>query len=191
MSTIDGARLTDKIEQFAEYHRPGVDGLYLRGFGTARLFGPDGQLKQLVEFENLITEVGDQYYGDRAAAIGSIAAVTGMQLGTGSTTPAKTGAGAAMVTVGTGSTPLVALTGGYPQSSLVSTKRRISYRVTWAAGVATQNSLNEVVLTNQSTGTQTAVPAANCISRALLSPVVNKAAGDSLQVDWHHELLGA
>lgn len=36
------------------------------GHVVAELFGPDGELKNRVETHNLITDVGDQYYGDRA-----------------------------------------------------------------------------------------------------------------------------
>lgn len=141
-------------------------------------------------FDNLITQIGDQYYGERAAGIASPPAqVTGMQLGTGTTAVAKTGAGAAIVTVVTSS--LVAIDSGFPTSALSGSSRRIQWKVTWAAGVATSNNISEVALVNQSTATQTAAPASATIARALLSPVVNKAAGDTLAITWHHDLLGA
>jgi hypothetical protein len=57
--------------------------------------------------------------------------------------------------------------------------------------VATANNIAEVVLTNQSTGTQTAVPEADSIARALLSPTVNKGAADTLAITWNHDILGA
>ena len=140
--------------------------------------------------DNLVTQIGDQYYGERAAGVASPPAqVTGMQLGTGSTAPSKTGAGAAIVTLTASS--LVALTGGYPTSALNGSSRRITWQTLWGAGVATANGLNEVALVNQSTGTQTAAPASATIARALLSPVVNKGASDTLTVTWTYDLLGA
>jgi hypothetical protein len=50
------------------------------GHVVAEMFGPDGELKARVEVHNLVTDVGDQYYGDRAvnklAASKTITAIT-------------------------------------------------------------------------------------------------------------------
>jgi hypothetical protein len=237
------------------------------GWGFYELRGPDGELKQRGEFSNLVTQVGDQYYGDRAAQIvGSTVAITaitnatsavvttsaahgfgvgdsiliagvtpagyngrwgitavgssttftiyvgtalgagsafgtaqgltlpgasGMRLGTGVTAVAKTGAGAAIVTVGTGTNNSKAFDSTWPQSSLSGSSRRIQYKTTWAAGDATQNSLAEVVITTEQPLSQVAGTAANTISRALLSPTVNKGASDTLAITWNNDLLGA
>lgn len=241
----------------------------LKGFGYYELRGPDGKLKQRGEFSNLITQVGDQFYGDRAATIAgaalttnaitnadpavvtvttahglavgdvvtlagvtaattdlnnswvvestpssttfgitlgvapgavsdangtatparSLCAVTGMRLGTGTTAVAKTGAGAAIVTYITGSA--LALDASYPASSLSGSSRQIQYKRTWAAGVATSAAISEAVITIETPLTDAAGSAANTISRALLDPVVNKGAGDSLAIVWNHLLLGA
>lgn len=168
----------------------------ITGHGFWELFDENGDLKGRGEFSNLITQVGDQYYGERAAGIASPPAqATGMQLGTGTTAPAKTGAGAAIVTLVANS--LVALDSGFPVSIAPgaggghATARRIQWKVTWAAGTATANAISEVVLTNQATGTQTAAPASATISRALPNPTINKGANDTLAITWNHDLLGA
>ena len=171
----------------------------IRGHGFVELFtprrnmlsGPRGMvLAQYVEFDNLVTQVGDQYYGERAAGIGSPPAqVTGMRLGTGSTAVAKTGAGAAIVTYVTASH--LAIDATWPQSSIPSTARRIQWKTTWGAGVATATGIAEVVITNETPLTNVAGTAANTISRALISPTVNKGASDTLAVTWNHDLLGA
>lgn len=185
--TVDAARMRDEMACAASYARGGdTDDAFVRGHGVAELRGPDGALKQRVTFTNIVTQVGDQMYGERGAGLaGAPAAPTGMALGTGSTAAAKTGAGAALVTATASSAVVV----GTPTSSLSSTLRRIQYVTTWAAGVATASGLNEVVLQN---GTATTVPSntvtTNIIARALLSPVVNKGAGDSLTVTWNHDL---
>jgi len=153
------------------------------------LRGPDGQLKARGEFGNLVTQVGDQFYGDRAAAIGAINTVTGMRLGTGTTAVAKTGAGAAIVTYVAASQK--AIDGAFPTSALSGSSRRIEWKTTWAAGEATATGIAEVVITNETPLTNVAGAAANTISRALISPTVNKAAGDTLAVTWQHDLLGA
>ena len=165
-----------------------------RGFYQHRDEG--GDLLGLGVFANLITDIGDQYYGERAAGIGSPPAqVTGMKLGTGSTAVAKTGAGAAIGTyAGAGVTASKAIDGTWPQSSQpggAGTARQIQWRTSWSAGQATVNGLNEVVISNQTSLADDAGTAANTISRALLSPVVNKGASDTLTITWNHNLLGA
>jgi hypothetical protein len=112
----------------------------------------------------------------------------GMKLGTGSTAVAKNGAGAALVTYTSGSQQAFDAT--WPQSSS-SSGRRIQYKTTYAAGTATASGLNEVVIVNENVFADATTAAANTISRALLSPVVNKGASDSLAITWNHTLLGA
>lgn len=195
----DTTGITDLMEHSLQARRPLADKFGISGGGVARLWTPRRNmlngparliLAQEVEFENLVTQVGDQYYGERAAGISSPPnQVTGMRLGTGSTTPAKTGAGAAIVTYTSGSQ--VAISGSFPTSALNGSSRRIQWQSLWAAGVATASGLNEVVITNENPLTNVAGTAANTISRALLNPVVNKGASDTLTVTWNHDLLGA
>ncbi len=156
---------------------------------TIEVFGPDGELKSREVTHNIITQVGDQFYGERAAGVaGAPAAVTGMKLGTGSTAPAKTGAGAALVTYLTNSHQ--ALT-GTPTSSLSGSSRRITYAATWAAGKATTASpVTEVVIINDALADATSTAAAT-ISRALVGSVAAKGASDTLTITWTHDLLGA
>jgi len=181
--------IRDEVTSVAEYRRGDADAVGIRGHGVAELYNVEGALVQSVPFVNLVTQVGDQFYGDRAAAIGSIAAVTGMRLGTGTTAVAKTGAGAAIVTYVTSSQ--VAITGGFPTTALSGGSRRITWETTWAAGVATATGIAEVVLTNESPLTDVAGAAANTVARVLLGTTVNKGASDSLKVTWTHDLLGA
>lgn len=172
-----------------------ADHLGLSGHGWHLHTNEDDEVLGLGVFANLITDVGDQLIMERAYGIaGAPAQIVGMQLGSGVTAASKTGAGAAIVTLVAAS--LVAIDGGFPTSSQpggAGTARRVQFRTTWAAGVATSTApaIAEVVLTNQGTGTQTAAPAANTSARALLSTTVQKAAGDSLIVTWNHDGLGA
>lgn len=163
----------------------------ITGLVRVELWRPDGTLKEAFEIHNLVTQVGDQFYGDRAANIGTPpATVTGMRLGQGgATAAAKTGAGAAIVTYVTASNK--AIDGTYPQSSLNGSSRRITWKTTWAAGEATANGIDEAVITNETPLTNVAGTAANTISRVVLSPTVNKGANDTLAITWYHDLLGA
>lgn len=158
----------------------------IEGIVEWELRGPNGEIKSAGKVRNLITSVGDQYYAGRAALSSSLPAqVTGMKLGTGSTAPAKSGAGAALVTYLTDSHQ--AIDGGYPTAAAgVAT-----FRVTYAAGKATTASpITEVVLVTDALANATS-SAANTIARALLSGIGSKGAGDSLTITWTHTLLGA
>lgn len=169
----------------------------LRGVGHYTLTGPDGQIKQqgevLIsegEFKNLVTDVGDEYYAKRGSST-TVNVPTGMRLGTGTTAVAKNGAGAAIVTYVTASQRAFDAT--YPSAATKGAAAgwRITYQSSWAAGVATANGIAEAVITNETALTDVAGTAANTISRALLSPVVNKGANDTLTITWYHDFLGA
>lgn len=272
MFTSDQTRAADEVVSAMGLSRAELDDLLMVGGGYFELrdMADGGALKQAGWFDNLITDTGDQYYGERATyAVGpnqflgsstkTITAITnstsavvsvtahgygvgdvvriagvtpsgyngdwaiiavpsansftiwvgtalgagsafgtslglsvpraaGMKLGTGSTAVAKNGAGAALVTYTSGSHQAFDAT--WPQSSS-SSGRRIQYKTTYAAGTATASGLNEVVIVNENILADATTAAANTISRALLSPVVNKGASDSLAITWNHTLLGA
>ena len=159
------------------------------GVVVAELRGPDGELKERCETHNLVTAVGDQYYAGRAALSTSLPAqVTGFRLGTGSTAPAKTGAGAAIVTYLAGSNK--ANDSGFPTA----VAGVVTWKRTYAPGEATTASpITEVVLNTDTIANDnaTTATAANTIARALLTGISGKAAGDTLTVTWTHTLLGA
>lgn len=179
----DASRLADQLHQFAASGRRPDDEVGVLGVVHYVLLDPRGCTLAEGEVSNLVTEVGERMYAERGAGIGSLAAPTGMQLGTGSTAPAKTGAGAAIVTFVTGSYSALSPAAAY---SLVATKARITYVSSWAAGVATATGIQEVVLVNASTTTVQSAP--TTIARALLSPVVNKGTDDTLAVTWTHDI---
>jgi len=273
----DSARGSDEVLSALGLTRAEFNDLHMYGGGWYELRDESdgGALKQAGWFENLITDTGDKYYGDRAAyqtapakvyrsvgtmtaatnanpsvvtftahglgigdvvLIGSVTPVVGatglngtfvvtaatantfsvvgftgaagpgvwssggdikgpslptaitMKLGTGSTAVAKNGAGAALVTY-TAATA-VAFDATFPNTSSVS-GWRVQYKTTFVAGVGTASGLNEVVIVAESLLIDATTAAGATISRALLSPVVNKGASDSLAVTWNHTLLGA
>lgn len=144
------------------------------------------------EVHNLITDVGDEFYGERAAGIaGPPDQVTGMRLGTGSTAAAKTGAGAAIVTYQSGSAK--AIDGGFPTSSQpggAGTARRIQWKTSWIAGEVDGAALREVVITNETPLTDVTGSAANTISRALFGPFTLGVL-DTISITWNHDILGS
>lgn len=137
---------------------------------------------------NLVTQYGDQYYGERAGGVaGAPNVITGMQLGTGTTAPEKTGTYAAIETYISGSDGALSAA---VTSSLNGSYRRITYTAFWAAGTATNAAISEAVLVNK-TLDGTAAVEGETVARAILSPAANKPSDTSLEVVWHHDLLGA
>ena len=186
----DTSQVTDTVTVTAGYQRPDGDRTGIKGWVTVTVVGPDGQIRHREEGPNLVTQVGDQIYGERGAGVSGAAAVpTGMRLGTGSTAAAKTGAGAAIVTYVTGSNRAFDAT--YPSSALNGSARRITYVATWAAGTATATGIAEAVITNETPLTDVTGTAANTMARVVLSSTVNKGASDSLVITWTHDALGA
>lgn len=163
----------------------------IRGWGTWTL-RKSGLVVAEGEFDNLVTEIGDRYFMERAASPPGVtppAQLTGAQLGTGTALPTKTGTGAAIVTYIAGSS--VATESGFPTSSLpVSQARRIQWSFYWAVGVATNTAIAEIVMHNQAIATNAAAPAANTIARALISPVINKPADQDLRIVWNEDGKG-
>lgn len=159
----------------------------IRGTVVAELYGPDGDLLARCETHNLVTDVGDQFYAGRAVlSAGLPAQVTGFKLGTGTTAPAKSGAGAALAAYLAGSNK--APDASYPTAvGGVATWRR-----TFGPGEATSaNPITEAVLVTDSIATNATSAAAATICRALIDGIASKGAEDTLVVTWAHQLLGA
>jgi len=154
-----------------------------------------GNLLERFEGKNLVTQVGDQMYGERGGGVsGAPAAPTGMKLGTGSTSGgnavAKTGTGAALTTYLSGSNKAFDAT--YPQSSLNGSSRRITYKRTYAAGEATTASaITEAVIVNETISTDATSAASATISRIAVTGISAKGASDTLTATWNHDILGA
>lgn len=191
---IENARISDALEIALGRARDLANGVALVGYGVAVLRGPEGNVKQVVPFANLVTDAGDQYYAKKAITAIAPANATAptaascMKLGTNSTAVTKSGANSALVTYLNASN--VAFDSTYPQAAAVGTDQgwNAAYQTTWGPGTATSANINEVVIAvDNANATSTA---ANTISRAVIS-TVNKAAGDTLTITWNHKFLGS
>lgn len=175
------------------------DVLGMVGYGVAELFDADMRHKLVVPFANLITDAGDLYYASKAivgiapASPSAPTAVTGMKLGVATTAVGKTSTGAASLAASadyiTGSNGAFDAT--YPNTSNLGAGLGVNavYKRTWAAGTATNSTINSVVIVNDS-ATDATSTAANTISRAVIS-TVNKTSSDTLAITWNHKFLGA
>jgi hypothetical protein len=63
----DNSGIRDGVATLLERPRTAADSSGIWGVVVAEIHGPDGRLKSRVETHNLVTDVGDQFYGDRAA----------------------------------------------------------------------------------------------------------------------------
>lgn len=172
-----------------------ADGNDLKGFVTITLTDEDGNIKSEETVENLITDTGDLYYAQQAidgvAPANAVAPtlVNGMKLGTGTTAVAKNGAGAALVTYLTGSNQ--AFDASYPQVANQGAGNGVwgVYKVTYAAGVATNAAITEAVIVTDEATNATST-ASNTISRITFT-AVNKGASDTLSITWNHQFKGS
>lgn len=158
---------------------------------TIERHNADGVLVERFEGNNIVTQVGEQMYAERGAGVTSPpAAPTGMKLGTGGGSAAKTGTGAALTTYLAGSNK--AFDSTFPQSSLNGLTRRITYKRTYAAGQATSTDpITEAVIVNDTIATDATSSSANTISRILVNGITAKLAGDTLTAIWIHEVSGS
>lgn len=181
------ARMQDELVVTMDRPRDLQSLVRIEGFVVAEMFDENMDLKARVEVKNLITAVGDVMYAHRGAGIASApAAPTGMRLGTSSTAPAKTSTGAALVAYLSGSNKAFDAT--FPSIA----GAVVTYKRTYAPGEATSGSaIQEAVIVNDTIATDATSTAANTISRALISGVGAKAAGDTLVLTWTHTALGA
>ncbi len=169
------------------------DEIGLVGFGIAELVDGDGRTTLIVPFANLITDAGDLYYAGKAivgispANPSAPTAANGMKLGTGTTSVSKTDAGLATYL----SSSNAAFDSSYPQTANLGAGLGVTavYKTTWAAGVATSSTINEVAIVNDR-ATDADSSAANTYSRAVLT-TVNKTSADSLAITWNHKFLGS
>jgi hypothetical protein len=121
-----------------------------------------------------------------------------MKLGTGSTALNKTTPTG--MDIGTyiagGNTGTKGFDATYPQFANLGNGlgATATYKTTWNAGEATITGLNEVAICAEhptSDAGLTSGATKGTVSRALLSPVVNKGASDTLAITWIHKFLGA
>lgn len=160
-----------------------------RGLVIARLFGPDGGLKQIEIGHNLVTDYGDEHIGERIYDDTALI-VTGMRLGTGVTAASKAGAGAAIVAYITGSQEaLDAVPIGVDKGAGLGW--RTPHICTWIAGDVTNAAIAETVLTDETPITDVGGVVGNTVARFVFAATIDKQAGDSLEVTWNVDILGA
>ncbi len=162
------------------------DKTVLRGEVIAEVHGPDGKLKQRLVTHNLVTDQGD----DLAKSAIYTAAYTawGMKLGTATTAAAKNGAGSFVAAGDYISGSAQALDDSTPKEG--ASANICQFRNQWAAGEATNNNINRVGITDNTTDAGEA-DATHTYSMAVFAASIDKGAADTLTVTWNVTYLGA
>lgn len=155
----------------------------------AVLRGPDGEIKQEDVGGNLVTDYGDDMIATRMFD-DAIEIITGMRLGTGATAAAKNGAGATTVAYITGSQEALDTTATEATKG-AGAGWRITFVCTWIAGDITNAAIAEVMLTNETPLTDTDGVVGDTVARYVFGATIDKQAGDSLEVTWQVDFLGA
>jgi hypothetical protein len=142
----------------------------------------EGKTKQVGEFHNLVTSIGDMFLAEFVAtAITTSPKSFYAQLGVNTTAPLK--ADTALGTLISASSK--GAYSAYPQrvnSFGTGAGEWTVWRYYWAAGETTNGSIGEIGLWT-STG--------SFVAHAQIAPNVNKASGDTLQIDWGWKFLGS
>ena len=140
-----------------------VDGLKFKGLVNIKLFGPDGNLKDSREINNLVVTAGLNHIADQLSASPGEAAMSHMEIGTGTTAAQAS------------DTTLETALDRNALTSRTDSNNVVTYVANWAAGDGTGAITEAGIFNAASSGTM--------LARTVFS-VVNKGAGDTLAVSW-------
>ncbi len=167
-----------------------LESVRMTGYVRAVLRGPDGKIKQIEQGSNLVTDNGDEEIATRIFSDAEDI-VTGMRLGNDSVTAAsKAGAGSNIVTYITGSQEALDSVATFTDKG-AGLGGRATHVCTWIAGDITDADIEETVLTSETPITDVAGASTNVVARFIFASTIDKQAGDSLEVTWHLDVLGA
>ena len=144
-------------------------GLNIVGHGRAVLKGADGLVKELREFDNVFTDVGDAHVADQMASTPGEGAMSDMSVGTVTTTLT---AGDTQLGGEDDRNTLTSFTQGAGGDD-----NKVVYVGDWAAGDATA-AITEAGIFNSHTADSGTMLCAQTFS------VINKGASDTLQITW-------
>ena len=144
-------------------------GLQIVGHGRAVLRGEDGKIKELREFDNVFTDVGDAHVADQMASTPGEAVMSDMEIGTVTTTLT---AGDTQLGDELDRNTLTSFTQGAGGDD-----NKVVYIGDWAAADGT-GAITEAGIFNSHTSDSGTMLCAQTFS------VINKGASDTLQITW-------
>ena len=180
------------------------DDVTVKGKVVAVLLGPKGEVKQVATGRNIVTDAGDLYYAERAVLLTTGTPISPvptnftdangvpdmiMGYGTAGSAPGKASNRSAISAIVAGSE--LALDATYPlvndpdADNTGSGADIATYHHEYGAGVGTATGIDRAYLTNPSPGASEAL-----LAYAVISPVINKGAGDTLKLFFNHTFSG-
>ncbi len=190
MSPIAPEKVAVRDQVDVKQSKGTIESVGIRGEVVAILRGPDGYIKQIEFGNNLVTDNGDEEIATRIFD-DTEDIVTGMRLGNDSATAAaKAGAGGNIVTYISGSQEALDSVATFSDKGAGLGGRAI-HICTWAAGDITDADIEETVLTSETPITDVAGALGNVVARFIFASTIDKQAGDSLEVTWNVDILGA
>lgn len=161
----------------------------IKGTAHWELTDPSGTLIASGTSHNIVTAYGEQVYAEQGSGAASPApAPLGMKLGTGNTSPSRTGAGSTLATYLSNSQQ--AFDSGFPAVTTPAGRARVTYQVTYGPGKATTTSpITEAVIVNANL-TNVNSAASNVTARVLLEGIAGKASDHTLTITWSHDIIG-
>lgn len=156
---------------------------------TVRLFDEHGRLKYEGSTSNLVTDKGDAFFA--AVARGGTLGTFGMKLGTATTAASKTydNAGAYIAAADYISGSAAAMAATFPKQG--ASVNIAQYQCSWAAGTATNATINRVALVDNTTDAGETDGTHTWAIALLPDRPINKGSNDTLQVTWNIAFLGA
>lgn len=148
----------------------------------------DGKLIHEEVGENLVTDAGDEHLARRLVQGDTETAIAGMKLGTDNTAAAKNTSGHHIGTYISGSYEALDATPTLSDKGAGS-GYRAQHVCTWVAGDVTNSGIDEVILTQDAT--DAAGAAGDTVARYVFGSTIDKQSGDSLEVTWNIDFLGA
>ena len=140
------------------------DKLGITGHVRLELRGPDGELKESREVDNMVVDTGKAHIADRLSTTPGGAAMGWMALGTGSVAPALA------------NTALGTETDRNATTSITDATNVVTYVANWAAGDGTNAAITEAGIFN-------AASVGTMLARATFT-AINKGASDTLAITW-------
>lgn len=156
----------------------------IQGQVSYKLYDEFMNLKDEGVNHNLVVTEGLQWLADRVLTSPAYAQMDQLVLGTGTATPA---AGDTWVSGPFGNNGAAAGTAGsVTPGTIAGSANSFRFVGTFGAGYATQNGINEAIVTNTTPGTAGTDPGNGLLlAHALLSPgTINKGTADTLVITW-------
>ena len=174
----DKTAITDIVRISKGRGRPLASALTMTGKVRLELRGPDGNIKEVRETNNLVVNTGEIYVRNiwlaHEGGPAAPTAMASMKLGTNNTAPAE---GDTLL-----NTYLVdSVRSGASFSVAAGATSRMDYTCDWAAGVGTTlNGIQEVGIFNDTANANSGT----MLARAIISPLIDKGDSDTVTVTW-------